>query len=70
MSEYIGGGLTLIVLLHTGLCKFLLSLHSKHLINAPLRVHVYFMRIRRQRAERLGEIENEISRTYRSKLLK
>lgn len=32
-----------------GIC--LLSLHPKLLINAPLRVHVYFMRIPRQRAE-------------------
>lgn len=32
-------------------CKFLFSFHPKLLINAPLRVHKYFMRIPRQWAE-------------------
>ncbi len=57
ISEYTGFMLSFCYFI-TWVCKFLLSLHPKLLINAPLRVHVYFIRVPRQWAERLDKIKN------------
>lgn len=44
-----------ILLPHTRACERLLSLHPQLVVNAPLWVHVYFIRIAREQAKLLHE---------------